>query len=197
MSIYQKFIKRVFDILIAIIGLILVWWLIFLLWLVASLDTRSNGFFTQTRVGKNGKLFKIIKIKTMRADPSTDSTVTVSSDLRITKTGHVLRKFKLDELPQLWNVARGDMSFVGPRPDVPGFADALPPKLQLVLSVRPGITGPASLKYKDEEYLLSMHPDPISYNREVIWPDKVEINIQYIENWSFYRDLFYMFKTLG
>ena len=196
LSLFQQITKRIFDLVCATIGLFLLWWLIILAWLIAALETRSNGFFTQIRVGRNGKFFKIIKIKTMYRDDSNFNTVTLAGDLRITKSGKIFRKYKLDELPQLWNVLWGQMSFVGPRPDVPGFADFLPYDSRLILSIRPGITGPASLKYKNEELLLASQSDPIWYNLNVIWPDKVSINTEYIEKWSFSRDLYFIFKTL-
>jgi lipopolysaccharide/colanic/teichoic acid biosynthesis glycosyltransferase len=110
--------------------------------------------------------------------------------------GRILRRTKIDELPQLWNVLKGDMSFVGPRPDVSGFADKLMGVERAVLSVRPGITGPASLKYSDEEVLLAKVEDPEVYNREVIWPDKVRINLMYIKNWSLVGDLRYLLQTI-
>ncbi|MGM0519927.1 MAG: sugar transferase, partial [Campylobacterota bacterium] len=117
--------KRLFDLILAFIGLVLTWWLILLAWIVAAFETRSNGFFTQRRVGKNGKLFRVIKIKTMKQIPGVDGTVTSANDARITKSGKFFRDTKIDELPQLINVLMGDMSFVGPRPDVPGYADKL------------------------------------------------------------------------
>ena len=124
------------------------------------------------------------------------STVTVSGDSRITYSGRVFRRFKIDELPQLINVLLGHMSIVGPRPDVPGFADQLQGYERLLLSIKPGITGPASLKYRNEELILSLQVDPISYNRSVIWPDKVQIGLAYIEHWSLSRDFLYILRTL-
>ena len=119
----------------------------------------------------------------MEDDDESDS-VTILNDPRITYFGNVLRKTKLDEIPQLGNVLIGDMSLVGPRPDVPGYADSLKGEDRMILSVRPGITGSATLKYRDEEQLLAMHDDPKKYNDEVIWNDKVEINTDYVKNWS-------------
>lgn len=143
-----------------------------------------------------GKLFDVVKLRTMRDVAGIDTTATTRTDPRITKGGAFLRRFKLDELPQLWNVLTGDMSFVGPRPDVPGFADKLTGKDRIILSVRPGITGPATLKYKDEEEILAKQKNPDRYNREVIWPEKVTINREYIENYSFFKDIYYIFKTI-
>jgi len=123
MSNKDKFIKRVFDLTFSFIFLLFTWPVILIAWLVASIETKSNGFFLQDRVGENGKIFKIIKIKTMRDIPG--STITTANDRRITKSGKFFRKYKIDELPQLINIIKGDMSFVGPRPDVPGYADKL------------------------------------------------------------------------
>ncbi|MCG5516397.1 MULTISPECIES: sugar transferase [unclassified Ectothiorhodospira] len=192
----QAALKRGFDVLGAALGLALTFWLIALAWLAATLDTRANGFFTQQRVGRDGRLFRVIKLRTMRVDPSLSTTVTTAGDARITRLGRVLRRLKLDELPQLINVLLGHMSFVGPRPDVPGFADALVGDDRLVLSVRPGITGPATLKYRDEETLLAGVDDPERYNREVIFPDKVRLNREYVQQWSFFKDLQYIWQTV-
>ena len=132
----------------------------------------------------------------MRPSRVLDTTVTRSGDPRITPLGRLLRKAKIDELPQLWNVLWGDMSFVGPRPDVPGFADSLVGEERQLLSIRPGITGPATLKYRNEEELLAAAEDPEVYNREVIWPDKVSINLEYIRDWRLSKDLQYIWKTV-
>ncbi|NWO01545.1 MAG: sugar transferase [Idiomarinaceae bacterium] len=188
--------KRVFDFIVSLIGLLFTWWLIFLAWVAASIDTKSNGFFIQTRVGKNGEKFKVIKIKTMRPTTLSGTTVTLRGDPRITKLGVFFRRTKIDELPQLWNVLIGQMSFVGPRPDVPGFADRLTGEEREVLKLRPGITGPATLKYRDEEELLAAQSDPEKYNREVIFPDKVRINLEYMKNWSLKKDIGYIWQTV-
>lgn len=166
-------------------------------WLIATADTRSNGLFAQVRVGRHGKLFRVLKIKTMRTSFTHNTTITQANDPRITRSGVFLRRSKLDELPQLWNVLVGDMSFVGPRPDVPGYADNLDPEIQRVLlSVRPGITGPASLVYRNEESILATQLDPERYNNEIIYPDKTKINLHYIANYSFISDIKYIMQTL-
>ena len=188
--------KRIFDILMSSIGLLSFWWLILIAWLLASYDTRSNGFFIQKRVGRNGYIFKVVKIKTMVNRSAVGSTVTAKGDARITSLGALFRRTKIDELPQLWNVFLGQMSFVGPRPDVPGFADSLQGTERSILNLQPGITGPATLKYRNEEELLAEQADPEYYNREVIWPDKVRINLEYIKNWSFFKDLKYIYQTV-
>ncbi len=190
----DKIVKRVFDFSLALVGLLLTWPIILIAWIVATIETKSNGFFLQKRVGENGKLFTIIKIKTMHNNKG--STVTTANDSRITKSGRFFRKYKIDELPQLINVLKGDMSFVGPRPDVPGYADRLKGEDRIILSVKPGITGPATLKYKNEEQILAEVDDPVKYNNEVIWPDKVEINKEYIKNWSLKKDIEYIIKTV-
>lgn len=192
----QALMKRVFDLAFALLGLTLVWWLIVIAWLAASIDTRSNGFFIQKRVGRNGRVFRVVKIKTMRPVASLETTVTRRGDPRITPLGIFFRRTKIDELPQLWNVLLGDMSFVGPRPDVPGFADQLRGQERAMLSIRPGITGPATLKYRNEEEILAAQADPEAYNRDVIWPDKVRINLDYIRDWSLRLDVQYIFQTV-
>lgn len=189
--------KRLFDITAAAFGLLTLSWLIVLAWVLASIDTGANGFFTQKRVGRHGKLFSVVKIRTMRLDIGCQTNVTRANDPRITRLGAFFRRTKIDELPQLWNVLIGDMSFVGPRPDVPGYADRLQGRHRdLLLSVRPGITGPATLAYRNEEQLLAQQSDPQRYNDEVIYPDKVRINLEYIQNWRFWDDIRYIWKTI-
>jgi len=190
----DKIIKRIFDFLLALIGLFFTWPIILIAWIIASIETKSNGFFLQKRVGENGKLFTIIKIKTMY--PNKGSSITTANDKRVTKSGRFFRKYKIDELPQLVNVLIGDMSFVGPRPDVKGYADKLQGEDKIILSVKPGITGPATLKYKNEEEILAKVDNPIEYNDKVIWPDKVKINKEYIKNWSLKKDIEYIIKTI-
>lgn len=167
-----------------------------LAFIISTIDTGKNGLFTQQRVGKDGKLFRIIKIRTMREVPGLNSTVTQENDPRITNWGRFWRKTKIDELPQLFNVLIGQMSFVGPRPDVPGFTDCLQGEDRIILSVRPGITGLATIKYKKEEELLRAQDDPERYNSEVIFPDKVRINREYIKNYSILLDIKYIFLTI-
>lgn len=193
---YQRFQKRTFDVVVSFFGLLFLWWLIVVAALLAYIDTGLSGFFKQERVGKNGRLFKVIKIRSMRPVTGVNTSVTTDKDPRISKTGRFWRKTKIDELPQLWNVLVGNMSFVGPRPDVPGYADKLEGKDRLLLSIRPGITGPASIKFKNEEEILAAQKNPEKYNREVIWPEKVRINLEYIENYSLLKDIGYILKTV-
>jgi lipopolysaccharide/colanic/teichoic acid biosynthesis glycosyltransferase len=196
MNAWGKLIKRAFDIVLAIIGIFLTWWLMLIAFIIASIETKSFGLFTQKRVGKDGKLFRVFKIKTMKPVSGVDTTITTSNDMRITKSGKFFRDTKIDELPQLFNVLFGSMSFVGPRPDVEGYADKLKGDDRIILSVRPGITGPASLKYKNEEEILSKVDNPKWYNDNIIWLDKVKINKDYIKNWSFKKDIDYIIKTV-
>jgi len=197
LSMQQASVKRCFDVTLALVGIGATWWLILLAWIAASFDTRSNGFFIQHRVGRNGMLFRVVKVKTMRPVVDFDTTVTRRGDPRITNVGAFFRRTKIDELPQLWNVLLGEMSFVGPRPDVPGFADTLQGgEARAMLSIRPGITGPATLKYRNEEEILAEQANPESYNRDVIWPDKVRINLEYIRRWSLRRDIQYILQTV-
>ena len=145
-------------------------------------------FFSQKRVGQHGKLFTMVKFRTMKMNHG-GSTISVKGESRITPLGATLHKYKLDELPELWNVFTGDMSFVGPRPDVPGYADLLQGEDRKILLLKPGITGPASMKYANEEEILALQEDPIKYNNEVIYPDKVRINLEYLKHLTFLLDL--------
>lgn len=177
--------KRIFDILFSCTALLLVWWLLILLWLLLCIDTKSNGLFIQERIGQYGKKFKIFKLKTFH--PKTQE---------ISKIGMFLRKSKLDELPQLFNVLAGEMSIVGPRPDIPGYYDKLIGQERKILELKPGITSLASIKYGNEEEILAKHSDPLRYNDEIIFPDKVKMNLEYYYNHSFFGDLKIIIKTV-
>jgi len=192
----QKILKRLFDLFFSFLGLILLLPLSFILLIISSLDTKSFGIIAQTRIGRHGKPFKLLKFKTMRDTTQPQNFITTINDPRITKIGRKLRNSKLDELPQLWNVLYGQMSFVGPRPDVPGYADKLQGEDSIILEVKPGITGPASLDFKNEEELLAKQQNPSAYNDEVIWPEKVNINKAYIKNYSFKKDIKIILKTI-
>lgn len=181
--------KYIFDRLMALIGLLILWPV--LLIVAIMIKVRMPGgpaIFRQKRVGRNGRLFTMYKFRSMTVGHG-GSSVSVAGESRITPLGATLRRYKLDELPELWNVLIGDMSFVGPRPDVPGYADQLKGSDRDVLRLRPGITGPASLKYRDEENLLARQSDPQKYNDEVIFPDKVRINLYYLHHYSFIKDI--------
>ena len=151
------------------------------------------GLFSQKRIGQAGKIFSIYKIRTLKGTNHPDIESIKEHE---TNFGKWLRKSKLDELPQLFNILLGNMSWVGPRPDVSGYADALIAEDQIILSVKPGLTGPATLKYKNEDELLLQQLDSQKYNNTVIWPDKVAINKLYVENWSFWGDVGYLWKSV-
>jgi len=172
--------KKIFDIVFAFVGLLAVSVIIFTFFIAASISTGQNGIFKQVRIGQYGKRFTIYKLRSM------DSRGGVN---RITGLGRLLRKYKIDELPQLFNILVGDMSFVGPRPDLPGYYDALTGSDREVLKLKPGITGPASLKYANEEKLLAAVDDPLEYNDKILFPDKVRINLNYQKHQSFWLDI--------
>ncbi len=153
------------------------------------------SLFRQKRFGKNGIPFTIFKFRTMDVDHGGNH-VSIKGENRITSLGKILRRFKLDELPELWNVLKGDMSFVGPRPDMPDYAKKLTGDERLILKLRPGITGPATLKYANEEELLANVSDPQKYNDEVLWPDKVRINLKYYHNRSILGDILLILRTV-
>ncbi|WP_276326077.1 sugar transferase [Palleronia marisminoris] len=182
------------DILLSAMGLALLWPIICVTAWLAARDTGASGIFAQTRVGREGRPFTLYKIRTMI--PNAGGTVTAKGDARITSLGQRLRQWKLDELPQLWNVLTGDMSLVGPRPDVPGYADTLEGEARALLTLRPGITGPATLKYRDEEDILARVADPRRYNDTVIWPDKVRLNLEYLHRSSIRTDIRCILLTL-
>jgi lipopolysaccharide/colanic/teichoic acid biosynthesis glycosyltransferase len=152
-------------------------------------------FFKQKRVGKDGRLFTLLKFRTMCVN-NDSNTISAGKDYRITREGAFLRKWKLDELPELLNVLIGDMSFVGPRPDMPAYASGLTGQDRKILRLRPGITGPATLKYLNEEEILARVKDPVKYNDEVIFPDKVKINLKYVEQYSLSEDIKLIYYTL-
>jgi lipopolysaccharide/colanic/teichoic acid biosynthesis glycosyltransferase len=192
----QELLKRAADVVLAALGLLVVTPFIMVGWLIATIETRQNGFYTQTRIGKDGRPFRILKLRTMRDDPNNNSSVTTRSDNRITRSGKFLRRTKWNELPQLANVLAGNMSFVGPRPEVPGFADELEGTDRIILTVRPGITGPATLLFHNEDIVLDSVEDPERYNVEHLYPEKVRLNRQYVESYSFFADIRYITATL-
>ena len=181
--------KIIFDRIMALFGLLFLSPVLLIVAILIKLKMPGGPIiFSQKRVGQYGKLFTMYKFRSMTVGHG-GSSISVAGENRITPLGVKLRKYKLDELPELWNVLIGDMSFVGPRPDVPGYADILEGNDRRVLELKPGITGPASLKYRNEEEILAMQDDPIKYNDEVIFPDKVKINLRYLDNWSFFEDI--------
>ena len=181
--------KFLFDRVVAFIGLCFLWPVLLVVWILIRVKMPGGpAIFKQKRVGKDGKLFTMYKFRSMTVGHG-GSSVSVAGESRITPLGAKLRKYKLDELPELWNVLKADMSFVGPRPDVPGYADALTGDDREVLLLRPGITGPASLKYRNEEEILAAVDNPQIYNDTIIFPDKVRINRYYLHNYSFVSDI--------
>ena len=202
--------KWIFDRLASLLGLLILWPLLFFVAIFVKVKMPGGpAFFVQKRVGKGGKLFNCHKFRTMTVKHN-GSTVSVAGDSRITPFGAVLRHYKLDELPGLWDVLIGNMSFVGPRPDVPGYADKLTGDDRDVLNLRPGITGPATLKYRLEDEMISdyvakrqaegdkrpMQEIATEYNDKVIYPDKVRINCYYYRNYSFWKDIEMIFATV-
>lgn len=177
--------KRIFDIAFSFFLIVFFGWLVLFGFILASFDTKSSGFFLQQRVGQHGKLFTIYKLKTIH--PKTR---------RITAIGNFLRKSKIDELPQLWNVLIGEMSFVGPRPDISGYYDKLQGEERKILELKPGITSPASIKYKREEEILAKEKNPLEYNDTVLFPDKVKMNLEYYYKRSFFGDLKIIANTI-
>lgn len=180
--------KRVFDVLFSIIGLLVIGWLVVLFFILASIDTSQNGLFVHERIGQYGRKFKIYKLRTIKWNRKGEPVVS--------SFGNFLRNSKIDEFPQLYNVLINDMSFVGPRPDIAGYYDQLKGTDRLLLELKPGITCPASLVYRNEEKLLSLQADPVKYNDEVIFPDKVRINLIYHANRSLWLDLQILFRTI-
>lgn len=192
----SKLFKYLFDRLAALMGLLFIWpILVIVAILIAVKMPGAPVIFRQQRVGRNGRLFTMYKFRSMIPKHG-GSSVSVAGEARITPLGAVLRRYKLDELPELWNVLIGDMSFVGPRPDVPGYADCLQEEDKIILSLRPGITGPASLKYRNEEEILATIENPQEYNDTVLFPDKVRINKYYAQHYSFVKDIEIIYCTI-
>ena len=213
--------KRLFDIFASLFGLLLIWWVYSIVVLLIKVKMPGgSAFFCQKRVGKDGKLFTCHKFRSMTVKHS-GSSVSVAGDSRITPFGAKLRHYKIDELPELWDVLIGTMSFVGPRPDVPGYADQLQGDDRVVLKLRPGITGPATLKYRLEDEMIASFVDNVRkglvsqdmvlpssyqqlsdqelavwYNDNVIYPDKVRLNKYYYEHYSFIKDIEMIFATV-
>jgi len=178
--------KRAFDVIFSFLGLLFTAPFIFIFWIIATMDTKSNGFFRQERIGQFGTVFRIYKIRTIKNNSAN----------HISSIGKFLRKSKIDEVPQLFNVFIGDMSIVGPRPDISGYYDLLSGENRKILELKPGITSSASLKYFNEEELLNCQENPQKYNDEIIFPDKVKMNLDYYYNQSLLLDLKIITKTI-
>ena len=187
--------KFLFDRTASLIGLLILWPVFLVIAVLIKIRMQGRVLFVQERVGRNGKLFRVHKFRTMDGEQE-ELPIAALEQGRITPIGRTLRRFHLDELPQLCDVFIGKMSFVGPRPDVPGYADKLMGKDREILKLRPGITGPASLKYRNEEDLLAQIVDPQRYNDEVIYPDKVRLNLYYLHHYSFWMDMKMIFATV-
>lgn len=197
MDLINRFIKRLFDIIASLIGLIILSLVFLGVSIAIKIDSKGDIFFKQVRVGKGGKTFNILKFRTMVVNAeSLGKQITVGKDNRITKIGGFLRKLKVDELPQLINVFKGDMSLVGPRPEVPKYVDMYTEEQRKVLTVRPGITDMASLRYKDENDILGKVDDPEAYYINTIMPDKLKLNLEYIEKNNIILDIFLIIKTI-
>ena len=187
----QLALKRAFDLILALLILPVFIGPILILIILSSLDVRTNGLFVQKRIGQHGLPFSIYKIRTLKKVKHPAN----GFELKATRLGSFMRRTKLDELPQIFNIILGQMSFVGPRPDIVGFADQLVGIDRIILKVKPGVTGLATLKYRNEETLLDS--GTMSETQEALWKDKVRINRNYVENWSFYLDLQILIRTIS
>ncbi len=191
---------RFFDLIFSIMGLVILSPLFIVLYLLIRIESKGGGFYSQERIGKNGKPFKLYKFRSMRIGSDKKGLITIGEkDNRITKTGFILRKYKLDELPQLWNVFIGDMSLVGPRPEVKKYTDLYTEEQKQVLHVRPGITDWASIKYVDENKILGESKTPDEAYVNLIMPNKIKLNMVYIQNQTlgeYFKIIFATFKEI-
>lgn len=192
----QRALKRSLDLAVSLAGLLVLLIPFAVLAALVRLSSPGPAFFVQARVGRHGRPFRCVKFRTMRVGTDAGGPVTTAGDARVTPIGRFLRRYKLDEWPQLWDVLLGHMSLVGPRPDVPGYADRLQGDARRLLELRPGITGPATLHFRDEEELLATVPNPQEYNDTVIWPKKVELNLDYLDTWTVWTDIRYILRTV-
>ncbi len=190
-------IKYIFDRLFSLVLLVVLSPVMLVVFVLHKIKMPKGKFlYRQTRIGLHGKPFRIFKIRTMAENSEAGGPITTADDARVLPFGKWLRDSKVDTFMELINILIGDMSFVGPRPDVPGYADKLEGDDRVILNMRPGLTGPASIKYRHEERILAEQSDPQRYNDEVIWPDKVEINKKYYENWSVWLDVSILWQTI-
>ena len=182
--------KNIFDKFFSLLGLVCLSPVMAIVAILIRIKMPGGPvIFKQRRVGQYGRLFTVYKFRSMKVAGGGRTSIASNEEDRITPLGKKLRRYKLDELPELWNVLKGDMSFVGPRPDVPGYADRLTGRNRDILKLKPGITGPASLKYRQEEDQLNSVDNPQEYNDKVIYPDKVRLNLYYLEHYSFLKDI--------
>jgi len=197
MGFYRRHGKRLFDLLFSLLGLLVLSPLLALIALVVKCSSPGGAFFLQERVGLAGKTFRICKFRSMVADAHRKGPgITAGGDPRVTRIGSLLRRWKLDELPQLWNVLKGEMSLVGPRPELAYYVQTYTTAQLAVLSVRPGITDPASLEYRNEEELLETATDRERFYKQVVLPAKLALNLEYIQNLSFAHDIAVVMRTL-
>ena len=189
-------VKRLFDLLLSLVALLVLWPLMLLAAIVIKVSMPGPVLFKQKRIGRYAQPFLIYKFRTMWLNNSKVS-VTLSTDSRITPFGNLLRKTKIDELPQLFNILKGEMSIVGPRPDVPGYYDTLGGDDQVIWQLRPGLTGLDSMCYPNEQAILDKESNPEKFYDEKLWHDKVRLNRWYAENWSFWLDFKIVVNTLG
>jgi lipopolysaccharide/colanic/teichoic acid biosynthesis glycosyltransferase len=187
--------KRVFDIVVSGVALLVLLPLMLVVAILVWIDSPGTCLFRQTRVGKSFRQFQLLKFRSMTHD-NYGTQITCGDDTRITRVGAILRDSKLDELPQLWNVFRGDMSIVGPRPEVPSFVELFRMDYEEILCVRPGITDPASIQYRSEAEMLGCTPDPTNYYTAVILPDKIKISKAYAYSATFWKDIYIIFQTI-
>ena len=191
----NRAVKRIFDFIASLIGIIIILPILIIVAICIKLDSRGKVLFLQKRVGKDGKPFYIYKFRTMVTDAENlGKQITVGKDSRITKVGAFLRKYKIDELPQLFNVLKGDMSLVGPRPEVPKYVELYTKEERKVLEVRPGITDLASLRYSDENDILGKVENPEEYYINIIMKDKLKLNLEYIEKSNIIFDIYLIIK---
>ena len=190
--------KRLCDIVLSALGLILLSPLFLVLSIWVAMDSTGGVFYRQIRVGRGGRDFKLLKFRSMRIGADKKGLITVGEkDARITKSGYYIRKYKFDELPQLINVLKGDMSFVGPRPEVRKYVELYSDEQLRVLNVRPGITDPASIQYSNENELLEKAENPEQYYIDTVMPDKLRINLEYLENRTLWSDFKVIIKTIS
>ena len=188
--------KRTFDLISSLAALITLSPLLILISILIKIDSKGKAFYTQKRVGKNGTRFNLLKFRTMKPDSDSKGLLTIGNDSRITAIGHFLRRTKLDELPQLINIIRGEMSVVGPRPETPNFVELYNEEQQKVLNVKPGLTDYASLNFINESEILAEHEDPEKAYVEIIMPKKLSLNLAYIKDQSFGLDIKIIFRTI-
>lgn len=188
--------KRIFDFIASLLALIILFPFLFIISLFILLDSKGGIFYRQIRIGKNQREFGLLKFRSMRPNSDKASQITIGNDNRITKIGHFLRKYKLDEIPQLLNILGGDMSIVGPRPEVPKYVKMYSTEQLKVLFVKPGLTDYASIEYLDEQKLLGASDDPEKTYIEEVMPAKLKLNLKYINDRTFFLDIKLIFRTI-